>query len=75
MTISGKLKHLRMKPLLHLRNAGELLVARYPEILLLRQTYPVLKNDDVKDNALVRETTVEVYQFLTKPGYEPDDIL
>jgi len=50
-------------------------VARYPEILLSRQTYPVLKNDDVKYNALVRETIVDVYQFLTKPGYEPDDIL
>jgi hypothetical protein len=23
----------------------------------------------------VRETKVDVYQFLTKPGYEPDDIL
>jgi len=50
-------------------------VAHYPEILLSRQTYPILKNDDVKDNALVRETIVDVYQFLTKPGYEPDDIL
>jgi hypothetical protein len=50
-------------------------VARYPEILLPRQTYPVLKNDDVKDNALVRETIADVYQFLTKPGYEPDDII
>ena len=35
----------------------------------------ILKNDNVKDNALVRETTVDVYQFLTKQGYEPDDIL
>jgi hypothetical protein len=50
-------------------------VARYPEILLPRQTCPVLKNDDVKDNALVRETMADVYQFLTKPGYEPDDII
>jgi hypothetical protein len=50
-------------------------VARYPEILLPRQTYPILKNDDVKNNALVRETIADVYQFLTKPGYEPDDIL
>ncbi len=50
-------------------------MARYPEILLPRQTYPVLKNDDVKDYTLVRETMVDVYQFLTKPGYEPDDIL
>jgi hypothetical protein len=50
-------------------------VARYPKILLPRQTYPILKNEDVRDNALVRETKVDVYQFLTKPGYEPDDIL
>jgi hypothetical protein len=47
----------------------------YPEILLSRQTYPSLKNDDVKENALVRETIADVYQYLTKPGYEPDDIL
>ncbi|WP_461255526.1 hypothetical protein [Treponema sp. R80B11-R83G3] len=50
-------------------------MARYPEILLSRQTYPILKNDDVRDNALVRETMVDVYRFLTKPGYEPDDVL
>jgi hypothetical protein len=48
---------------------------RYPKILLPRKTYPVLKNDDVKDNALVRETMIDVYQFLAKPRYEPDDIL
>ena len=48
---------------------------RYPEILLARQAYPVLKNDDVKDNALVRETMVDLYQFLAKPGYEADDII
>jgi len=50
-------------------------MTHYPEILLPRQTYPILKNEEIKDNALVRETTVDVYQFLTKPGYEPDDIL
>jgi len=50
-------------------------VARYPGILLSRQAYPVLKNDDVKDNALVRETMVDLYHFLTKPGYEADDII
>jgi hypothetical protein len=33
-------------------------VKRYPEILLPRQAYTILKNDDVKDNALVRETNV-----------------
>jgi hypothetical protein len=50
-------------------------VAHYPEILLPSQTYPILKNEDIKDNALVRETMVDVYKFLAKPGYEPDDIL
>jgi hypothetical protein len=35
----------------------------------------MLENGDVRDNALVRETTVNVYQFLSKIGYEPDDIL
>ena len=47
----------------------------YPEILLPRHDYPILKNEDVKDNALVRETMMDVYQFLIKPGYGPDDIL
>ena len=48
---------------------------RYPEILLPRQTYPVLENRDITDNALVRETMINVYSFLEKTGYEPDDIL
>jgi len=48
---------------------------RYPEILLPRRTYPVLKNKDITDNALVRETMINVYPFLEKAGYEPDDIL
>ena len=48
---------------------------RYPEILLPRQTYPVLENKDIMDNALVRETMINVYPFLEKAGYEPDDIL
>ena len=51
------------------------MTVRYPKILLPLQTYPILKNDDVRENALVRETKVDVYRFLTKPGYEPDDIL
>jgi hypothetical protein len=50
-------------------------MAFYPDILLPRQTYPILENEDIKENALVRETTVNVYQFLTKTGYNPDDIL
>jgi len=47
----------------------------YPEILLPLQTYPVLENKDIIDNALVRETKINVYPFLEKAGYEPDDIL
>ena len=50
-------------------------MARYPGVLLSRQAYPVLKNDDVKDNALVRETMVDLYLFLAKPGYEADDVI
>ena len=47
----------------------------YPEILLPRQTYPVLENEDIKDNALVRETVADIYPFLEKTGYEPDDVV
>ena len=47
----------------------------YPEILLPRKSYPMLNNDDVRENTLVRETIIDVYEFLKKPGYEPDDIL
>ena len=47
----------------------------YPTILLPRQTYPILENQDIRDNTLVRETMIDVYPFLEKAGYEPDDIL
>jgi len=47
----------------------------YPEILLPRQAYPILENEDIADNALVRETTIDVYSFLAKSSYEPDDFL
>ena len=47
----------------------------YPEILLPLPNYPILKNEDVKENAMMRETTIDLYQFLEKPDYEPDDIL
>jgi len=47
----------------------------YPEILLPRQTYPILTNEDIKNNALVRETIFNVYQFLAGTEYEPDDIM
>ena len=50
-------------------------MTRYPDILLPKQAYPMLKNEDVRDNALVRETTANVYHLLAKTGYEPDDIL
>ena len=33
---------------------------RYPEILLPRQTYPVLENKDITDNALVCETMIDL---------------
>ena len=56
-------------------NAGELLVLNYPEILLPRKTYNVLKNDDVIKNAFVRETMIDIYQYLEIPGYEADDII
>jgi len=47
----------------------------YPEILLPGKIFPMLENDDVKNNALVRETKTDVYQFLAKTDYDPDDIL
>jgi len=47
----------------------------YPEVLLPRQTYAILENGDVRGNSLVRETAVDVYRFLAKPEYEPEDIL
>jgi hypothetical protein len=47
----------------------------YPEILLPKKNYPILENNVVIDNALVRETVLDVYQFLAKTGYEPDDVL
>jgi len=47
----------------------------YPEILLPRKVYSILENEQIKDNALVCETKTDLYQFLSKPGYEPDDIL
>jgi hypothetical protein len=33
-------------------------MTRYPEVLLPRRTYPMLENEDVRDNTLARETTV-----------------
>ena len=39
---------------------------RYPKILLPQKNYPVLKNEDVKKNSFVRETIVDIYQYLAK---------
>jgi len=47
----------------------------YPDILLPKKTFPILKNKDVLENAFVRETIVDVYQFLSKSGFESDDII
>ena len=47
----------------------------YPASLLPQKTYPILTNDEVASNALVRETTTDLYAFLGKEGYTPDDIL
>ena len=47
----------------------------YPEILLPRQSYPILENIDIIENALARETKMDVYQFLAKPNNNIDDIL
>jgi hypothetical protein len=47
----------------------------YPNILLPKPSYPLLENPEVTPCALVRETSVNIYPFLAKSGYEPDDIL
>jgi len=48
---------------------------KYPAALLPQKTYPILTNDEVTSNALVRETTIDLYAFLRKKGYTPDDIV
>jgi hypothetical protein len=47
----------------------------YPASLLPQKAYPVLANAEIVDNALVRETTANLYLLLGKKGYAPDDIL
>jgi hypothetical protein len=47
----------------------------YPAALLPKTAYPVLANDDIAHNALVRETAVNLYLLLEKKGYTPDDVL
>jgi hypothetical protein len=48
---------------------------QYPEILLPKKNYPVLVNAMMNDCALVRETLTDLYVFLAKQSYGPDDIL
>jgi hypothetical protein len=48
---------------------------RYPEILLPKKNYPLLTNAMVNDYTLVRETLTDLYVFLARQSYEPDDIL
>jgi hypothetical protein len=47
----------------------------YPASLLPKKTYPILANEKILNNALVRETTTDLYLLLGKKGYTPDDIL
>jgi hypothetical protein len=50
-------------------------MALYPVSLLPEKAYPILANEEISNNALVRETTVNLYLLLGKKGYTPDDIL
>jgi hypothetical protein len=47
----------------------------YPSSLLPQKAYPLLANEEISNNALIRETTTDLYLFLGKKGYTPDDIL
>jgi hypothetical protein len=47
----------------------------YPVSLLPHKAYPFLANEEIAHNALVRETTADLYVLLGKKGYTPDDIL
>lgn len=47
----------------------------YPSIFLPKKNYSILNNEDVRNNALARETKIDVYQFISKPEYEPEDIM
>jgi hypothetical protein len=50
-------------------------MALYPSILLPQKAYPLLVNREILNNALIRETTTDLYLLLEKKGYTPDDIL
>jgi hypothetical protein len=47
----------------------------YPVSLLPQKAYPFLANEEILNNALVRETTVNLYLLLGKKGYALEDIL
>jgi hypothetical protein len=47
----------------------------YPSSLLPQKAYPLLANEEISNNALIRETTTNLYLLLGKQGYTPDDIL
>jgi len=47
----------------------------YPEELLPRKLYPILNNDVIKNNTLVRETETDLYQLIENTDCETDDIL
>jgi hypothetical protein len=47
----------------------------YPAILLPKSSYPLLEKKEVSSCSFIRETPVDIYAFLAKPGYEPDDML
>jgi hypothetical protein len=50
-------------------------MALYPSILLPQKSYLLLANGEISNNALIRETTTDLYLLLGKKGYTPDDIL
>jgi hypothetical protein len=50
-------------------------MALYPASLLPKRAYPILTNEELSNNALVRETAANLYLLLGKKGYTPDDIL
>ena len=43
--------------------------------LISKKNYLMLENKEININTLVRETKTDVYQFLLKTGFAPDDIL
>jgi hypothetical protein len=47
----------------------------YPAILLPKLSYLLLENNEVSSCFFIRETPVDIYAFIAKPGYEPDDML